>query len=94
MIKATIPAILVAALIGTPAGAAPIAPLSGVTHSPVEQVQFRFGWHYHPLVHEPGAWAYHQYQWDRFEGRRGAYNARASVARAYRGRHGRRVVCR
>ena len=95
------PALVAATLAAAPAVAAPILPVAGAS-SPVESVVWRGGnWHDHPMMYSD-YWHYHQRQWDRFEGRRGA--GRANVCARLRGynprthtyvnRSGRRVACR
>ena len=99
--SAIYPAILAAALTGTAAAAAPIAPLPDVSAVPAETVVFRGGnWHDHPLMYREN-WEWHQRQWNAIEGR-GGYNRSTSCARfrsydratqTYRGKNGRRIPC-
>ena len=100
MLRMAIPAVLAAALAGSAALAAPIAPLAGVSPA-IEHIAFRGGnWHDHPMMYSD-YYYWHQRQWDAIEGRRS--NARASCARfrsydrrthTYLNRNGRRVACR
>jgi hypothetical protein len=104
---AIIPAVMVTALSGLAATAAPVAPLIGaekpgsIAAPPPTNVQFRGGnWRDHPLMY-PGNWWEHQRQWDAFEGR-GPYARSPGCARfrsygpgshTYVNRSGRRVRC-